>query len=863
MTVERSAPSVQEGAGQNKIQASALSINGAVSQCVHLDIDVLEPIVSRVRTDVTARPGTKGMIWTREALSDERLRQHLNGGTSRGCCPIQAGESTTRLALMDLDSHKGETSWDEMRQVAARVIEGLERRNFSPIPFRSRGGRGIHLYMLWDKPQEAYNVRQALKEVLLTLGLKDGTRGVSAGEIEVFPKQNSVPKDGFGNMFILPLAGKSEPLEPILDLEPAGREWIRFVEWPLSRSVPVPDEDAMGARATSVARGDDLSRAVTLSRVDDDVIEDISSAMAAFTQEDSEDYDFWTKRIGFALKSLAQAGREDEALKFWHEFSSLFSEYDYEEVQRKWDDDLHPNSVTYLSIFKWAQDRGWVNPKSAEALKANATAATRLDRTDAGNMALLANLTNSDLRYVPEINTWLCWNGQRWDRDEYGVSAQRAALQVAEHYLKKAAQLREQAARESLDGKERKNIEKAVASVEKWAAHCRNRNSLLNMLNLAKSDVRFALSMEKLDRDPWLFGVANGVVDLRTGALREASRDDYVTKSAPVAFDPSAPAPQWGKFIEEVTGEPGSAGGIRPRPALASYIQRALGYALTGSTEEQKMFIAVGGGSNGKNVMLDTLQWVMGSYCQTIAPEALMASRHDADAERPTPNARMLAGARVAISSESKEGQQLNVALVKRHTGGGYMTARALHENSFTFEITHKLWLMTNHQPRLDHMDEAVRGRLHIIPFSMRWNRPGHPERNPALPDGDKGLKDKIKAEGAGVLAWLVAGAVAYARNGLELPPEVSRTTRDYLSGQDPLGLWLNTCERCEPLRGGKASELFDAFLQWCDGEGYSADMAGAGNQTAFSKKLLARGVEGVRAKDGKRYGLKAQYFAD
>ncbi len=633
-------------------------------------------------------------------------------------------------------------------------------------------------------------------------------------------------------------------------------EPLDLLDWVLDEIYP---EEGPKKNPRSPVDSDDadLDRLAALESVTDETVEELRSALDVFSEIDADGYQFWVG-FGQALKSLAQAGREVEALDMWHEFSAKSAKYDAEQCAAKWET-FDPNRITYRSIFEWATARGWVNPRSAEALKANATAATRLDRTDAGNVALLAQITAGNLRFVPEYKTWLWWSGERWERDDYSNHCMTAALQVAEHYHRKADEIRKQAESAALDDKERKNVEKAAASMEAWANRCRNKGSLDNMLGLAKSDPRFTLPADQLDRDPWLFGVDNGVVDLRTGELRPAGRDDLVTKRSPVRFDPTAQAPRWLQFIEEITAAPvrGAVGGHSVRPGLASYMQRALGYSMTGSTAEHKMFMAIGEGSNGKNVLLDLWQWIMGDYCQTIAPEALMASRYDADAERATPGARKLAGARAATSSESKDGQRLDVALVKRHTGGGYMTARGLHENAFTFEITHKLWLMTNHKPALDHMDEAMRGRLHMIPFDMRWNRPGHTERDPSLPDGDKNLPEKLKAEVEGVLAWLVAGAVAYAADGLEPPEEVVRMTRNYFKDQDPMGLWLETCEPCDPRQGDKASDLREAFCRWCSDEGFSE--GATLSQKAFSDKLKARGIESHKGKDGRRYGLHAQ----
>jgi hypothetical protein len=177
-------------------------------------IDGLQPLVSRVRTDVTAiKRAARGQAWTSEPLTRERLASHVNGGPARGVCPIKEGESVTLVALLDFDSHGGETSWAEMSRVVAGVVDVLEMSwGMHPILFRSSGGRGVHLVLLFDEPQDCYSVREFMRDVLRVCGLKDGAGGVSAGAVEVYPKQDSVKVGGWGNQFVLPLAGKSLPL---------------------------------------------------------------------------------------------------------------------------------------------------------------------------------------------------------------------------------------------------------------------------------------------------------------------------------------------------------------------------------------------------------------------------------------------------------------------------------------------------------------------------------------------------------------------------------------------------------------------------------------------------------------------------
>lgn len=174
----------------------------------------LRPLVDRVRTDVTAVKKSDGaQAWTRQELTEDRLVRHCNGGPARGVCPVREGESVTLVALLDFDSHKGEVSWERMSAVVRSVVDVLEVAwGMAPILFRSSGGRGVHLYLLWDEPQDCFSVRAWLREVLESVGLRVGAGGLVKSEVEVFPKQDSVRVGGRGNQFVLPLAGQSAPL---------------------------------------------------------------------------------------------------------------------------------------------------------------------------------------------------------------------------------------------------------------------------------------------------------------------------------------------------------------------------------------------------------------------------------------------------------------------------------------------------------------------------------------------------------------------------------------------------------------------------------------------------------------------------
>jgi putative DNA primase/helicase len=218
--------------------------------------------------------------------------------------------------------------------------------------------------------------------------------------------------------------------------------------------------------------------------------------------------------------------------------------------------------------------------------------------------------------------------------------------------------------------------------------------------------------------------------------------------------------------------------------------------------------------------VLDILSYVLGTYAAVVPPELLLQSKYTSTADQASPTTARLCGVRAAFCSETKTGQRLDLATVKKHTGESKMVGRYLHANPFEFEITHRLLLATNALPDIEHTDEAIRGRVHVTPFDRTWNRSGHPDPDPTLPNGDPTLLARLKDEAQGILAWMVAGAVAYHREGLPPAPEVATMTTGYLRSQDSIGLWLaECCERCTASRdeGLTSAEALEAFNRWAE----------------------------------------------
>jgi predicted P-loop ATPase len=314
----------------------------------------LEPLVSRVRKDVHWIRGQTGPSMLRMPLTETILARHLNGGPPCGAAPMLSGTSTTLTALLDLDSHQGESSWDQMVEAAVQLIGALNARGLRAIPFRSTGGRGIHLYMVWGSPQDAYTVRATLREALGLCGFHDGAGGVCKKQVEIFPKQDELEERGagsFGNMFILPLAGNSVPLlGPGLTV---GDKTDAPKDWPASD--PLPRRERPPARRERVKR---------LTTPED--LERISSALDAIPNSgDKElDYDTWFKLMA-AVQNVAGDG--DAAYLLFSRMSARSGRHDDTVTERKWGS-VRPkdrNPAGEGSIFTIARQYGWRPPFAA------------------------------------------------------------------------------------------------------------------------------------------------------------------------------------------------------------------------------------------------------------------------------------------------------------------------------------------------------------------------------------------------------------------------------------------------------------------------------------------------------------------
>ncbi len=412
-----------------------------------------------------------------------------------------------------------------------------------------------------------------------------------------------------------------------------------------------------------------------------------------------------------------------------------------------------------------------------------------------------------DWRYVAAWGRWLVWDGHRW-RTEDTLAATDLTRSVCRHAA-------------------------VHADNPKIAAKLATAGTVGGVERLARADRRHAATTDEWDADPWLLNTPGGVVDLRTGRKRPHDRADRMTKITTAT--PAGDCATWRQFLTEVTG--GDAD-------LQAYLQRMAGYTLTGSTQEHALFFLYGTGANGKSVFVNTLATIHGDYAANAPMDTFMETRTD---RHPTDMAG-LRGARFVAAIETEQGRRWAESKVKNLTGGDKISARFMRQDFFEFFPQFKLVVAGNHKPAIRNIDEAMKRRLHLIPFTITVP----PERR------DKHLQQKLLAERDGILAWAVQGCLDWQRLGrLDPPQQVLEATEEYFEAEDALGRWLD--ERCVREANAKSltAELFTDWKQWADAAGEFI-----GSQKRFSDLLITRGVEKWRNTVGLRgfrgIGLKS-----
>lgn len=395
-------------------------------------------------------------------------------------------------------------------------------------------------------------------------------------------------------------------------------------------------------------------------------------------------------------------------------------------------------------------------------------------------------------RYVAAWSKWLKWDGVRWADDRTLIVYEAARAICRGVAVEMAGQAKASPAVVSA---------KTVAAVEK----------------LARADRAHAATVEQWDADPWLLNTPAGIVDLRTGRMRRARPDDYMTRCTAVA--PGRGSPTWIAFLDRVTA--GDA-------ELQRFLQRVAGYALTGSTREHALFFLYGTGGNGKGTFINTLTGILERYGAVASIDTFTASSND---RHPTDLA-MLRGARLVSSQETEEGRRWAESRIKAMTGGDPITARFMRQDFFTFDPHFKLVIAGNHKPGLRNVDEALRRRMHLIPFTQTIDEE---ERDVRLPE-------RLREEWPGILQWMIDGCGEWQRIGLQPPASVMDATEEYFGAEDTLGAWIEGRCRVGSQYSAPKAALYECWKLWAEDAGERP-----GSMKRFTQNLEGRGFVSKR----------------
>ncbi len=620
-------------------------------------ITSLDPIISRVRTDKTGKKQNGRLIWTKDPLTDDLLKLHLIDVGARGVCPIKEGESTTQLALLDFDSHKGESTWAEMTDVAQKVKQELIKIGMNPVLWRSSGGNGLHLFIIWNEQQDAYSVREMLKDVLGSLGYKNGTKGVAYKEIEIFPKQNEVPIGGYGNQFILPLAGKSVPLNP-MDLSPMDREFALKLVWPISVPVPIKERPVH----------------VIKEKTDETDLENLENLLQFISP--NEGYDKWVK-VGMALHHETNGSKD--GLDLWDNWSNQEgADYSgFDELSYKWDsfNIKQAKPATIGTLIHLAKQGGW---------KQDRPILVASDHSDIAHKVIDAKFrtNDGDVGLIRTQGQWFNYQGKHYEvsSDEYIRSHLRTFLDKALRIGQKGKLTPFRPTMPDISG---------VLDALKTA-------TLIEKLN---SPSWISDTEERKSED--IISMDNGLFHVPTRSLEKHTSDFFCLNTLPYKYEEKGKPVEFLKFLNSVW--PNDQESI-------DTLQELFGYLLVADVSQQKMFLIKGPKRSGKGTLARILKALLAASNVCNPTLSNMAGSF---------GLQPLIGKLVAIVPDARIGRHSDKQAIVENllmiSGGDDISIPRKYLGEWNGQLQTRILILTNETPQLGDASGALASRFIVL----------------------------------------------------------------------------------------------------------------------------------------------------
>jgi putative DNA primase/helicase len=435
-------------------------------------------------------------------------------------------------------------------------------------------------------------------------------------------------------------------------------------------------------------------------------------------------------------------------------------------------------------------------------------------QTDIGNAKRLYRMFGDIMRYIPEFKSFYLWDGNRWKSDADGQVVRLTKTMVEK--------IKEEAKTATIND----DTDKA----KELYRHANSSQGIARIkaaIELLQSDV--PLSQSKLDTLDYLLGVKNGVVDLKTGELLPADKDNYMTKTADVEFDADAECPQWVNFLMRIMGDD---------EEMVEYLQKMVGYFLTGRTSEQSLYFFYGIGANGKSTFINVISQLLKDYSSQLNSDCLMVQNNSGGGAA-NPDIARLRGARLAVANELEEGSRLSETLVKSMTGQDTIVCRHLYQAPFEYIPTFKLVMVGNHKPYIRGTDQGIWRRIRFIEFGASIPKS----------EQDPWLEQKLKQELPGILNWAIEGCLKWQRDGLSVPLKVEVQTSEYQREQDIIQTWIDECCDLTDVSNPasmSADQLYQKYTFWA-GDSREWQMS----KRQFLQKMEDKGFKKVRHSSG------------
>lgn len=407
----------------------------------------------------------------------------------------------------------------------------------------------------------------------------------------------------------------------------------------------------------------------------------------------------------------------------------------------------------------------------------------KFNLTEMGNAERLVHRNGDDLKYCIEFEEWLIWDGKTWNEDRK-KQIERAAIKTFREMYNEAANEQDEYRRNKLI---------------KWAQSSEKSSVFLNSIDRAKA--MLPISQDELNSDKYKLNCLNGVIDLKTGKLLPHDRKYLMSKNAHITYDPKASCPTWISFLESIMKD--EEGNVKDE--LIQFLQKAIGYTLTGDISEQVVFFLWGTGRNGKSTFINIVKEILGDYgkqtnSDTFTSKANEGSGINNDIAR-------LVGSRFVSAVESEDGQKLSESLIKQLTGGEPIMARFLRKEFFEFTPEFKIFFTTNHKPIVKGDDEGIWRRIRLIPFTVTIPKE----------EVDKQLPEKLQHELPGILRWAVEGCLKWQEEGLGEPADVKNATDEYKDEMDLLSSFIDECCVSIPNAKVQVKDLHKRYLEWAE----------------------------------------------